>query len=63
MDSRQAVSAGKEAAEKYGYVFDYRTLPHTITSFLPVILLGFVLMMLFIGELPYSSGEDSRGQN
>ncbi|MHA9741957.1 sensor histidine kinase [Robinsoniella peoriensis] len=51
VDSRQAVSAGKEAAEKYGYVFDYRTLPHTITSFLPVILLGFVLMMLFIGGI------------
>lgn len=51
VDSGQAVSAGKEAAEKYGYVYDYRTLSYTITSFLPVLLFGFISMMVFIGIL------------
>lgn len=51
VDSGQAVSAGKEAAEKYGYVYDYRTLSYAITSFLPVLLFGFISMMVFIGIL------------
>lgn len=51
IDSEQAVHAGKEAAEKYGYVYNYRTLSYSIASFLPVMIAVFILMLLFIGGL------------
>lgn len=51
IDSEQAVHAGKEAAEKYGYVYNYRTLSYSIASFLPVMIAVFILILLFIGGL------------